>query len=120
MRHLEKVTVTQGYYLRLKTGIVDGELHQRHFFQPWSGVIISEIKTVPPAVPYNHDVNRTHRREKRLDSLREALGEDAFNAAWDAGRAMPWEQAVDYALAGPDGDAEPRGTPSSPRPAAPL
>ena len=33
-----------------------------------------------------------------LASATEALGEAAFTAAWDAGRAMTWEQAVEYAL----------------------
>ena len=34
-----------------------------------------------------------------LASAAEALGEEAFAAAWDAGRAMTMEQAVKYALA---------------------
>ena len=57
--------------------------------------------------------------DKTMASAREALGEDTFAAAWDAGQAMSWEQAVEYALAGTDGDAEPSGTPSGPSPAAP-
>ena len=36
--------------------------------------------------------------EKTLTTAREALGEAAFAAAWDAGRAMTMEQAVEYAL----------------------
>ena len=36
--------------------------------------------------------------DKQMASVREALGEEAFAAAWDAGRAMTWEQAVEYAL----------------------
>ena len=35
---------------------------------------------------------------KTMAAVREALGEEAFAAAWEAGRAMPWEQAVEYAL----------------------
>ena len=31
-------------------------------------------------------------------TVRAVLGEEGFEAAWDAGRAMPWEQAVEYAL----------------------
>jgi len=57
--------------------------------------------------------------DQQVAAVREALGEAAFAAAWDAGRAMTWEQAVEYALAGPDGDAEPSGTSSGPSPAAP-
>ena len=37
--------------------------------------------------------------DKTIASVREALGEEAFAAAWDAGRATPWKQAVEYALA---------------------
>ena len=42
--------------------------------------------------------------EKWMSSAREALGEDAFAAAWDAGRAMTWEQAVEHALSTAGGD----------------
>jgi hypothetical protein len=34
----------------------------------------------------------------RLTTLRNALDEEAFTAAWEAGRAMTWEEAVAYAL----------------------
>ena len=37
--------------------------------------------------------------DQQVAAVREALGEAAFAAAWDAGRAMTWEQAVEYALA---------------------
>jgi tetratricopeptide (TPR) repeat protein len=33
-----------------------------------------------------------------LDTVREALGEEAFGAAWEEGRAMSLEQAIAYAL----------------------
>ena len=36
--------------------------------------------------------------DKTIAAVREALGEDAFAAAWDAGRAMTWEQAVEFAM----------------------
>ena len=36
--------------------------------------------------------------DKTMGAVREALGGGAFAAAWDAGRAMSWEQAVEYAL----------------------
>ena len=35
----------------------------------------------------------------RLAALRVSLGKERFAAAWEAGRAMTWEQAVAYALA---------------------
>ena len=38
--------------------------------------------------------------DKLVASGRLTLGEYAFTAAWDAGRALSWEQAVEYALAG--------------------
>ena len=34
-----------------------------------------------------------------MASVREALGAEAFSAAWAEGKAMPLEQAVEYALA---------------------
>ena len=46
------------------------------------------------------------RFDKAMASAREALGEMAFAAAWDAGQAMPWEQVVEYALS--EGEIEDR------------
>jgi predicted ATPase/DNA-binding SARP family transcriptional activator len=37
--------------------------------------------------------------EARIASLREALGDAAFDGAWEAGQHMDWEAAVEYALA---------------------
>lgn len=37
--------------------------------------------------------------DKTMASAREALGEAAFTAAWDAGRAMTLDESVEYALA---------------------
>ena len=45
---------------------------------------------LPPCERGEHDRN--------VDGVRAALGEDAFAAAWEAGRALTWEQAVAYAL----------------------
>jgi predicted ATPase/DNA-binding SARP family transcriptional activator len=36
--------------------------------------------------------------DTHIAALREALGEAPFTAAWEAGRAMTWQQAVEYAL----------------------
>jgi hypothetical protein len=36
--------------------------------------------------------------EHELSAIRAALGEEAFAAAWEAGRALSWEQAIAYAL----------------------
>ena len=38
--------------------------------------------------------------EQRTAAAREALGDDAFTSAWEAGQSMTLEQAVEYALAG--------------------
>ncbi len=38
----------------------------------------------------------TYRRD--VAQAREAVGEDAFAAAWEEGRALTWERAVEYAL----------------------
>ena len=37
--------------------------------------------------------------DRRIAALREALGEPSFTAAWETGRALTWQQAVDDALA---------------------
>jgi tetratricopeptide (TPR) repeat protein len=36
--------------------------------------------------------------ERRVDELRSSLGEEAFERAFTAGRALSWEQAIVYAL----------------------
>jgi tetratricopeptide (TPR) repeat protein len=36
--------------------------------------------------------------ERDLAALRATLGEAAFDAAWSAGQALTWEQAIEYAL----------------------
>lgn len=36
--------------------------------------------------------------EQHINQTRAAMGVNAFVAAWDAGRALTWEQAADYAL----------------------
>ena len=33
-----------------------------------------------------------------MAQVRKALGEEAFAPAWELGRSMTWEQAVEYAL----------------------
>jgi predicted ATPase len=40
-----------------------------------------------------------HEHERRVVQLRDALGEQAFHAAWEEGRAMSYQEAIDYALA---------------------
>ena len=42
--------------------------------------------------------NEQPRYDQEIAKARQDLGEAAFAAAWDAGRAMTWEQAVEYAL----------------------
>jgi hypothetical protein len=41
------------------------------------------------------------RREARLVRLRSELGDDAFNEAWERGRGLTMEEAIDLALAAP-------------------
>jgi hypothetical protein len=38
--------------------------------------------------------------EPLADTLRETLGDDAFTAAWEAGRSLTWQQAADLSVAG--------------------
>jgi non-specific serine/threonine protein kinase len=42
--------------------------------------------------------------ERAMAAVREALGEEAFASAWAQGRAMPLEQAIEYALEEPTRD----------------
>jgi predicted ATPase/DNA-binding SARP family transcriptional activator len=42
--------------------------------------------------------NEREEYERLVSQAREALGEEAFAAAWEAGRAMTWEEAIAYAL----------------------
>jgi predicted ATPase/DNA-binding SARP family transcriptional activator len=42
--------------------------------------------------------NEQPRHQEWLAALRQSLGEAAFDAAWEAGHALPWEQAVAEAL----------------------
>jgi hypothetical protein len=51
---------------------------------------------------------RMRREHDAAVAARAALGEEAFAAAWAAGRTMPLQQAVDYALEEPRADAPPR------------
>jgi tetratricopeptide (TPR) repeat protein len=54
--------------------------------------------SVPALIRAEHDA--------RVAETRRALGEDRFKTAWDAGRAMPAEQAIEFALASvPEGAA---------------
>ncbi|BDI30811.1 hypothetical protein CCAX7_28620 [Capsulimonas corticalis] len=46
--------------------------------------------------------DKQEERDRQIEQSRQALGDTAFDAAWDKGRALTWEQAIAYAL----GDAE--------------
>jgi non-specific serine/threonine protein kinase len=68
-------------------------------------------------------------RERAVDAVRARLGGAAFAAAWDAGRAMPLEEAVAYALerderapppASAPGTSRARRRSAPARPASPL
>jgi hypothetical protein len=37
--------------------------------------------------------------DRNLNAVRDALGDEAFSAAWAEGQALTFEQAIDYALA---------------------
>jgi hypothetical protein len=46
--------------------------------------------------------------EQRVAETLQTLGDDQFKAAWAAGRAMPAEQAIEFALTSvPEGAAHP-------------
>jgi hypothetical protein len=42
--------------------------------------------------------NEREEADRDLAALRATLGEAAFDSAWAAGRALTWEQAIEYAL----------------------
>ena len=45
--------------------------------------------------------------EARMSAARSRLGEEAFAAAWEEGREMPLERAVEYALGADDARGDP-------------
>ena len=56
-----------------------------------ANALLEAMGAVPEAsdrLPYEQSVALAHSR----------LGEERFSKAWDAGRTMSWEQAVEYAL----------------------
>jgi DNA-binding CsgD family transcriptional regulator len=59
-------------------------------------------------------------RERSLSAVRGHLGDAAFAAAWDAGRALPPEQGMAEALDPGDVAGAPVAPPPSPDPAAAL
>jgi len=69
---------------------------------------------LPPADRAEHDADAA--------ALRDALGEDAFEAAWSAGRAMSLDEAIADAVLVSEGPPDPaavaRTTPAPPCPAA--
>ena len=48
-----------------------------------------------PLLPFEQEEH-----EQQITRVRSVLGNDLFTASWAEGRALSWEQAVDYALAG--------------------
>ena len=42
--------------------------------------------------------NEREEAQRGLAALRATLGDVAFDSAWSAGRALTWEQAIEYAL----------------------
>ena len=42
--------------------------------------------------------NDREKQERDVAAAREALGEAVFTVAWERGRAMTWEQGIEYAL----------------------
>jgi predicted ATPase/transcriptional regulator with XRE-family HTH domain len=60
-----------------------------------------EAAGVPAYVTADHDLH-----QRAASAARERLGEEAWTAAWDEGRAMSFDRAVAYALE-PDDEASP-------------
>ena len=46
-----------------------------------------------PFLPYDHQ-----QYERNLSTVREQIDSKIFHAAWEKGRALPFEQALEYAL----------------------
>lgn len=57
------------------------------------------------------------RHERFVAGVRSALGEEAFAGLWSRGRAMPLEEAIEYALAAGE-EPVPEASPEEPRPSA--
>ena len=56
----------------------------------------AEVSREPDGLHVPSDVADTYDRDLAL--LQECLGGEAFSQAWGEGRAMSWEQAVEYAF----------------------
>jgi hypothetical protein len=52
--------------------------------------------------PLTRWLNERNEREQAITAVRQALGVEAFQAAWEEGAAMALEEAIDYALSDDD------------------
>ena len=73
--------VAQGQHQPLRAALLEG-----------AASVLRESIKIPRPPMEQAEVDKT------IVAVREALGEATFAAAWDAGRAMSWEQAVAFAL----------------------
>lgn len=70
-----------------------------------SGLRASMGSTIDPVDQPDHD--------RRLTMLHEKLSEENYSAAWNEGRAMTMEQAIEFALAEPDLEQRARASPQT-------
>ena len=85
------------YSLEGMAGVADGLNKTSRAAQLWGAASSLRDTIGCPLSPAEQE-----KTAKVIASVREALGENAFAAAWDAGRAMTREQAVEYALSTAD------------------
>ena len=65
----------------------------------WSATMLGAADGLRARIGSPLPDNLREAQAEELNSLRNALGEEAFAAAWETGRVMTTEQAIGFALA---------------------
>lgn len=77
-------------------GFVDIGLARARF--AWAARLAGATDALRAAIGLPLTLNEREEAQRNLAALSATLGAEAFDRAWAAGRAMSWEQAVEYAL----------------------
>jgi len=78
--------------------VASGQGHPHRAARLWAA---TEVMNETYGTTLSPMVRALTNHEERLSAVRAELGEEAFTAAWSEGRAMPPEQAIEYALESP-------------------
>ncbi len=85
--------ITIAYALKTSADLAAAQGEMEIAARLWGAMANLREATGSPLPP-----NEREEFDRRVAESQAALGETAFAAAWEAGRAMTWEQAVAYAL----------------------